>query len=243
MTIEIQPSEDERDDLADRRDIAGECRDRASEDADDIASWRDRLSDHRDHGANKRERGTAAATHRALAKSDREAGAQDRMNAGRDRCAARADRSAAKANREFSAAERNVTSLIELEREMDRTKRTGRPLVLALLDIDGLKGVNEAEGYAAGARLFQAVVHTVRNLLRSYDPIIRYEDDKFLCVLWNIDLEDAFVRFDRVSAVLAQNPFSAPVGIGLAQFELGESVTMLIARADRARSAKLARPA
>lgn len=237
---------DARDHSAKRRDIAADRRDRASDNADNIATWRDELSVQRDRAACQRETtGPAAAFDRALAKSDRDAGARDRMNAERDRRAALSDRSDARANRDVSAAERAVAcidvltgaylrraGIIELEREMDRAVRTERPLILAFLDVDGLKAINDTKGHAAGDFILQAVTHTVRDFLRPYDPIIRYGGDEFLCVLWNIDLEDASDRFESVNVMISQKPISASISVGFAQFEIGETADVFIARAD-----------
>jgi diguanylate cyclase (GGDEF)-like protein len=238
---------DARDDSAERRDIVGDRRDRASENADDRATWRDQLSEERDRAAGRRESGNTLAFDRAFAKSDRDASARDRINAERDRRAALDDRSVSKANREVSAAEREVAcidvltgaylrraGILELEREMDRSRRTERPLVLAFVDIDGLKVINDTEGHAAGDFVLQVVAYTIRDFLRPYDPLIRYGGDEFLCVLWNIDLEDVSDRFVRINAVLSKTPMAATVSVGLAQFDKDETVELFIARADAA---------
>jgi diguanylate cyclase (GGDEF)-like protein len=236
-----------RDDSAEKRDLVGDRRDRESQSADDRASLRDQLSDQRDRAARQRETGATVAFDRAFAKSDRDASACDRMNAERDRRAALDDRSAAKANRDVSAAEREVAcidvltgaylrraGILELEREMDRARRTERPLILAFLDIDGLKVINDAEGHAAGDFVLQLVTFTVRDFLRPYDPLIRYGGDEFLSVLWNIDLEDVSDRFQRINTVLSKTPMAASISVGLAEFEKSDTVDTFIARADAA---------
>jgi diguanylate cyclase (GGDEF)-like protein len=238
---------DQRDGSAELRDIAGARRDRASDDADDVATWRDRLSERRERAAAERETDPAMASERAIAKMDRDEGVVDRMNAARDRRAALADRRKAKADRDVSAQQRKVAcidaltgaylyqpGILELQREMDRADRTERPLILSILDIDGYEAMNVSEDPAAGDRALQAVVQTVRASLRSYDRIIRLEDAAFLCVLWNVDLEIAVERFERVNIVLSKNPAVGAVSIGLTEFENGETVEIFIERTNAA---------
>ena len=64
---------------------------------------------------------------------------------------------------------------------MARAKRTQRSFVLAFIDVDGLKTTNDSLGHAAGDELLRRVVDTVRDHLRSYDLIVRFGGDEFLC--------------------------------------------------------------
>jgi diguanylate cyclase (GGDEF)-like protein len=73
--------------------------------------------------------------------------------------------------------------LVELEHEIDRTRRSNGELVTAFVDVVGLKIVNDTYGHAAGDRLLRNVVTALRKWLRSYDLVIRYGGDEFVCVL------------------------------------------------------------
>ena len=91
-----------------------------------------------------------------------------------------------------------------LEREIDRARRgTGR-LVLAFVDVDDLKTFNDREGHAAGDALLVNVVTAMRSRLRSYDPVIRFGGDEFVCALADADLVDAHRRFDEIQQALGQ---------------------------------------
>jgi diguanylate cyclase len=63
---------------------------------------------------------------------------------------------------------------MEIEREIARARRSEPPLVLAFVDVDHLKVVNDSRGHAAGDRLLVDVANSFREKLRSHDLIIRY---------------------------------------------------------------------
>ena len=70
-----------------------------------------------------------------------------------------------------------------LEREINRARRGNGRLVLAYVDVDGLKEVNDRQGHAAGDALLRDVVGAIQTHLRSYDPIVRVGGDEFVCAL------------------------------------------------------------
>lgn len=121
--------------------------------------------------------------------------------------------------------------MLELEREVNKAHRTGTPFVLAFIDVDGLKGLNDTLGHAAGDELLSQVVETVRGVIREYDLIVRYGGDEFLCGLADLDLAEAGRRFQVANASLAVTR-EAQVSVGLAQLAASESLNDLIARAD-----------
>ena len=71
-------------------------------------------------------------------------------------------------------------------------------MVVAFVDVDMLKAVNDRDGHAAGDRVLQTVVRAIRARLRSFDPIIRYGGDEFVCGLGGTGLADAERRFDLI---------------------------------------------
>jgi diguanylate cyclase (GGDEF)-like protein len=122
---------------------------------------------------------------------------------------------------------------LELEREVMRAHRTGKSFVLAFVDVDGLKSVNDSEGHAGGDELLRQVVDTIRGVVRDYDLIVRYGGDEFLCGLADIGLSEADRRFETANAGLAVTR-DASVTVGLAEVVPEESLDDLIARADAA---------
>lgn len=219
---------DDSDRLADERDRAAERRDRAAERRDSAATNREGTDDRfpvseRDPAAHDRE---AASRDRTEASRDRKRAADDRRQAARDRAQAGVDA--------LTGALRRDRGLFELKREVGRAHRSDAGLILAFVDVDGLKQINDAHGHAAGDRLLHDVAVALRNALRSYDLVVRYGGDEFLCVLPSTDLEGARRRFDAVARSLMERTEWASVSVGLAALENPDTLEELIGRADAA---------
>jgi diguanylate cyclase (GGDEF)-like protein len=129
---------------------------------------------------------------------------------------------------------------------VDRAHRTGEPLVLAFLDVDQLKRVNDLQGHASGDHLLSELGAAMRQSLRSYDVAVRYGGDEFVCALPGAHLADAERRFAELGEVLANAIVGASVSVGLAELRGDESLEQAIGRADREmyerRRARRARP-
>ena len=248
---------DERDRASDQRDRAAERRDRAAEHRDRAAEQRDQAAEQRDQAAEQSESrvGTGtpadALSHSALvrrdAASDRGDASQDRQAGSRERIEAERDRNNALAGRGASARDRESSShddltcaylrgagLVELERDIARARRTEQSLVLAFVDVDGLKDVNDSRGHAAGDRMLLEVAKTLSAQLRSYDLIIRFGGDEFVCAMARLTMAEAAKRFALVNAVLAEAPECGSITIGLAELQPDDSPEDLLARADAA---------
>jgi diguanylate cyclase (GGDEF)-like protein len=115
---------------------------------------------------------------------------------------------------------------------MMRARRTKQPFVLAFIDVDGLKAVNDSLGHNAGDQLLRRVVDYTRAQLRSYDLIVRLGGDEFVCGLSGLRRAEAADRFCRVDANLSAHGSS--ITVGLAEQEKSDSLADLIARADKA---------
>lgn len=103
--------------------------------------------------------------------------------------------------------------------------------MLAFIDVDGLKTRNDSLGHAAGDQLLRQVADTIRDHVRSYDLIVRYGGDEFLCGLLDMDLAAAADRFASVNADLARI-HGASITAGLALLGTDDSLETLIGRAD-----------
>jgi diguanylate cyclase (GGDEF)-like protein len=119
-----------------------------------------------------------------------------------------------------------------LSAEMDRARRDGRRLVLAIVDVDGLKEVNDREGHLAGDQLLRDVVGAIRSNIRSYEPVVRLGGDEFAFVIGDMDEAAAMERCDRIRADLARRPSSGSFRVGLAELEAGDHLMDLLRRAD-----------
>jgi PleD family two-component response regulator len=161
---------------ADDRDRAAALRDRGAEGRDTLARLHD-LDDDAEASREdillraKRDRERAAAD-RAKAADDRARAAADREEAARERAEARLHRTESDDNLklattdELTGAWTRKFGLEEVSRELERARRTGATLVLAFIDVDDLKQVNDGHGHLAGDALLQLVGETLRANIR-----------------------------------------------------------------------------
>lgn len=233
----IAQAGEDRDRTAEDRDERAQAHDQASEARDERAEARDRRAETRERAADGLD--AAAAADRAGALRDRRDGASDRTQAADDREAALVDRVLAARDRtassidELTRAYRREAGIVELEREIARSKRTKQPFALAFVDVDGLKITNDSRGHAAGDQLLRETVDSIRANIRSYDLIIRFGGDEFLCALHDVSEAEAAERFSLVNADLAATR-QASVTVGLAELEPDDALEDLVSRADKA---------
>jgi len=231
-----------------RRQVTARDRDEAATDRDRMAEIRDEGGRGRDAHAtdlglpsNERE---ADLLHeleklRALAAADRSRAAEDRTQAATDRAKAARDRARLEGELqashldELTGAYRRDMGRLAITHEIDRVRRSGGPLVVAFVDVDELKTVNDREGHVAGDRVLQSVVRAMRSRLRSFDPIIRYGGDQFVCGLGGTDLAEARRRFDLIGIAIEANA-GVGISVGLAELEPGDTADGLTGRADAA---------
>jgi diguanylate cyclase (GGDEF)-like protein len=135
---------------------------------------------------------------------------------------------------ELTGALRRGAGLAALQREMDRSRRVpGKGLVVIFVDVDGLKAVNDRDGHAAGDERLRETVAAIRDRLRSYDLIVRYGGDEFLCVLTDSSATEA----ERTAASLRDQVTrrtGGGISVGVAELIAGDSVDALVERADAA---------
>jgi diguanylate cyclase (GGDEF)-like protein len=231
-----------RDDVADVRDRAAAARDRAAKARDDAADARDRAAEARERLAiDSGQADDAFAELRALrlaAAEARRASALERETAARDREAAAADRRTAAAERRDAALDdltrvfRRGTGELALTNEIERARRLGRPSVFAIIDVDGLKAVNDNQGHPAGDALLRDVAAAITSSMRSYDIAVRWGGDEFVCALSDVTLDVASVRMDEIRQALNARQARASVSVGLAETDGRDSLEVLVARAD-----------
>ncbi len=244
----------QRDAVARARDLAALARDRAAA-TRDFAITEYAQADERKLGlravtgadivlraADQRRRAARhraeAADHRALAAGDRLAAQHDREQAALDRDQALTDHEAL--TRQLAIAETDavtgartrVAGLRDLGHEIDRCRRTSARLVVAYVDVVGLKALNDSEGHAAGDALLERVVTQIRSQLRSYDLIMRVGGDEFVAAMSNITLLEARQRFAQVRGELAAGTAPGAIRAGLAELAGDDSADDLVARAD-----------
>jgi diguanylate cyclase (GGDEF)-like protein len=231
-----------RDARAAARDLRADARDARAAERDARAAERDERAARREQEARARPSASASIDARLVAEQVR--ARQDRAAAARDRFHAKSDRAAARLDRIVSANERVESSIdgltgayrrdagiLELEHEIARAHRTGDAFVLAFVDVNNLKVRNDLHGHIAGDRLLRKIADTLRANVRSYDLVVRYGGDEFICGFPALDVNDAAERFAHINEDLASSD-EASVAFGLAELERDDSLTELIIRAD-----------
>jgi diguanylate cyclase (GGDEF)-like protein len=119
----------------------------------------------------------------------------------------------------------------ELPVAMDRARRDGVPLSVAMLDLDHFKRFNDQHGHQAGDRLLKSATAAWSAMLRTTDLLCRYGGEEFSVLLPGATTEEAAEVLERLRAVTPQEQtFSA----GLACWDGQEISEELVARADRA---------
>lgn len=91
-----------------------------------------------------------------------------------------------------------------LAREFAHSLRNEWPLSLALVDIDGLKQLNEMHGHATGDRLLQAAARLLRGNTRETDVVARYDGEEFVLVLPATDQDTARTICERIVTAFRQ---------------------------------------
>jgi diguanylate cyclase (GGDEF)-like protein len=123
-----------------------------------------------------------------------------------------------------------------LENETERTDRTGRPFSVLLLDLDGLKKINDNFGHLFGSRAICRLADVLRVHCRAVDTAARYGGDEFALVLPESTEDDAHRVANRIREVLAsdteQPPLSASIGISTYRGD-GERIEKLLSEADQ----------
>ena len=133
--------------------------------------------------------------------------------------------------------------LHELDKEIERARRHGRPLALLMIDLDGFKAVNDSYGHLAGDRLLKEMAFALGGALRKVDIIGRYGGDEFLVILPEARLDVAQLVARRLSDAVRKHSFriqdevvllTASVGIACAENAEGLDPGNFIDKADKA---------
>lgn len=133
---------------------------------------------------------------------------------------------------------RHVLELAEAERI--RAKRSGRPLSIALLDVDGFKAINDTYGHAGGDAALQQLAAICRGHARAGDYFARFGGEEFMFLLPDTDSSSATEFAGRLRAALAGTSVNYhgrrilfTVSIGIATLA-DEDIDCLVLRADNA---------
>lgn len=117
----------------------------------------------------------------------------------------------------------------QLDRELAQASRSGRPVSVALLDLDDFKGFNDAHGHQAGDRLLVAAAAAWQGQLRDGDVLCRWGGDEFAALLPDCSEDEAREIIARVTPT---TPSLQSCGAGIAEWDGAETSDELVWRAD-----------
>ena len=132
---------------------------------------------------------------------------------------------------------------VQLDRALSRCQFSRHPLTLIMVDIDGLKRINDRLGHRAGDQILIAVTETLRYQLRPDAMLVRYSGGELMVVLPELGLDVGALVADRLRRAVEQLETSLPDGrplpgvtisVGMAESIQGEQVAQLIARTEAA---------
>ena len=125
--------------------------------------------------------------------------------------------------------------------EIQRSRRSGRPLVVAMIDIDRFKRVNDTHGHDVGDEVLCEVADRLRRVSRSSDVVSRWGGEEFLCIFPDTNMRQGRLVAERVRKAVADTPFSTSAGplqltvsLGIYRLSAGDDAHSLVQRADQA---------
>lgn len=113
-----------------------------------------------------------------------------------------------------------------------------KPLAIALVDLDGFKGVNDRMSHADGDDVLRVIASTVRDTLRGSDMVARYGGDEFIVLLPGAPLEPAAAALRRAADAVQRLPqdlsHGVTLSVGVVSLRPDETAARALARADAA---------
>jgi diguanylate cyclase len=128
-----------------------------------------------------------------------------------------------------------------LDLELARWQRYGGDLLLAIVDIDHFKGINDAYGHLAGDKVLKIIAQELRKRLRKIDFIARFGGEEFVLLLPSTPLEGGRQLLETLREGIQDCPFhfrgervSITLSAGISAFAHGERSDQVLERADQA---------
>jgi diguanylate cyclase len=125
--------------------------------------------------------------------------------------------------------------------EVQRWQRYGRPLTIAIFDIDHFKNINDTYGHQAGDRVIKVIGRSIIKRLREVDFFCRYGGEEFVALMPETDSKTALEVLEKIRAAIADAAFNykdktmtITVSIGVTEFKTNDQLETAFDRADQA---------
>jgi diguanylate cyclase (GGDEF)-like protein len=129
----------------------------------------------------------------------------------------------------------------QIEVELSRAGREGRPVAYAMIDVDRFKSINDAFGHTSGDRLLKSLARLLRQRLRRSDVLGRYGGDELAVLLPHTDgptarrvLDEIRDSFSRLRLLAGGREMSATLSCGVAVYPARRTAQELVEAADAA---------
>ena len=126
----------------------------------------------------------------------------------------------------------------ELQREIDRSVRTGEKLSILLFDIDDFKKINDEYGHYSGDQALVSITSTIKRTIRPYDTFARLGGEEFGVILPNLDQNEAFDIAERIRIGVEESRLNrkipVTISIGLTEYLDHDSPDDMYKRTDDA---------
>ena len=129
-----------------------------------------------------------------------------------------------------------------VDREIQRSRRFKRGFCLLMMDLDGLKSINDQYGHYQGDLVLRGVAHVLRTVLRGMDVPARYGGDEFVALLPETEPHGAYVVAENIrraasnlTVLAGGQPIQTSLSIGVVSYpEDGRTADELMIAADGA---------
>lgn len=122
--------------------------------------------------------------------------------------------------------------------EEKRFKRYGKPFAVIMMDIDHFKRVNDNFGHDIGDVTLIRFAKTVNHVIRETDLLARWGGEEFICLVPETSQKEVMILAERIRKAIEEEVFEKvehiTVSIGASLISKGESLDMVIKRADEA---------
>ncbi|ANY14836.1 biofilm regulation diguanylate cyclase SiaD [Bordetella pseudohinzii] len=136
----------------------------------------------------------------------------------------------------------NRRALMDIIRlEVQRSDASGKAFLVAMLDVDHFKSVNDRHGHETGDRVLVELAGVLQQSMRASDHCGRWGGEEFLLLLPDTDLAAGQLAMDRVvgavralSIAVGGEALRLTVSVGMADHLVGETLSDTLSRADQA---------